>query len=71
EIPTDDLTPRGMQNKAGASKEAAWDEGSHASWPKVRVVEKLDPLPTDPTDPPVGGAPAWEVGKVYNSGDKV
>lgn len=30
--------------------------GSHASWPKVRVVEKLDPLPTDPTDPPVGGA---------------
>ncbi|EGQ7943928.1 chitinase [Vibrio cholerae] len=45
--------------------------GSHASWPKVRVVEKLDPLPTDPTDPPVGGAPAWEAGKVYNSGDKV
>ncbi len=28
--------------------------GSHANWPKVRVVAKLDPAPVDPTDPPGG-----------------
>ncbi|MGL5672566.1 MAG: chitinase [Plesiomonas shigelloides] len=45
--------------------------GSHASWPKVRVVEKLDPPPVNPGEPPVGGVAGWEAGKVYNAGDKV
>ena len=45
--------------------------GSHASWPKVRVVEKLDPPPVNPSEPPVGGVASWEAGKVYNAGDKV
>ncbi|MEZ8826169.1 chitinase [Vibrio amylolyticus] len=42
--------------------------GSHASWPEVRVVDKLDPV--DPTDPPVGGVAAWDANKVYLAGDK-
>ncbi|MBG0756441.1 chitinase [Vibrio cidicii] len=41
--------------------------GSHASWPQVRVVDKLDPV--DPgTDP---GGNGWESGKVYLAGDLV
>lgn len=42
---------------------------SHAGWPEVRVVDKLDPV--DPVDPPVGGVAAWDSGKVYNTGDQV
>ncbi|TFF80901.1 carbohydrate-binding protein [Aeromonas taiwanensis] len=45
--------------------------GSHANWPKVRVVAQLDPAPVDPTTPPVGGVPAWEASKVYTAGNKV
>ncbi len=45
--------------------------GSHASWPKVRVVATLDPAPVDPGTPPVDGVPAWEAGKVYTAGNKV
>ncbi|KYN25963.1 carbohydrate-binding protein [Vibrio cidicii] len=41
--------------------------GSHASWPQVRVVDKLDPV--DPgTDP---GGNGWESSKVYLAGDLV
>ncbi|MBG0759555.1 carbohydrate-binding protein [Vibrio cidicii] len=41
--------------------------GSHASWPQVRVVDKLDPV--DPgTDP---GGNGCESGKVYLAGDLV
>ncbi|EPF2957621.1 chitinase [Vibrio alginolyticus] len=42
---------------------------SHAGWPEVRVVDKLDPV--DPVDPPVGGVAAWDSGKVYNTGEQV
>lgn len=45
--------------------------GSHASWPKVRVVAALDPAPVDPGTPPVDGVPAWEASKVYTAGNKV
>ncbi|MDN3700155.1 chitinase [Vibrio artabrorum] len=41
--------------------------GSHASWPEVKVVDKLDPV--DPgTDP---GGNGWSATKVYNAGDQV
>ena len=41
--------------------------GSHANWPEVRVVEKLDPV--DPgTDP---GGNGWSVSKVYLAGEQV
>ncbi|NSY33667.1 carbohydrate-binding protein [Pseudoalteromonas sp. JC28] len=40
---------------------------SHASWPEVRVV---DDLPTNPTEPPVDGVPAWDADKVYLKGDR-
>ncbi|MDA0146871.1 chitinase [Vibrio sp. LaRot3] len=40
---------------------------SHASWPEVRVVDNLAPPPVDPP----GTAPAWDVNKVYNTGDQV
>ncbi|HHQ4738701.1 TPA: carbohydrate-binding protein, partial [Aeromonas veronii] len=45
--------------------------GSHANWPKVRIVAKLDPAPVDPVDPPVDGQPAWDASKVYTAGSKV
>ncbi len=45
--------------------------GSHANWPKVRVVDKLTPPPVDPSEPPIGGNPAWEATKVYTAGSKV
>ena len=45
--------------------------GSHANWPKVRVVDKLDPAPIDPSEPPVGDIPAWAASKVYTAGNKV
>ncbi|EKO3371032.1 chitinase [Vibrio fluvialis] len=41
--------------------------GSHANWPQVRVVEKLEP--SDPgTDP---GSNVWDKNAVYNAGDQV
>ncbi|EMA8957341.1 chitinase [Vibrio fluvialis] len=41
--------------------------GSHANWPQVRVVEKLEP--SDPgTDP---GSNVWDKNVVYNAGDQV
>ena len=41
--------------------------GSHASWPEVKVVDKLDPV--DPgTDP---GGNGWSATKVYNAGGQV
>ncbi len=43
---------------------------SHASWPEIRVVDKLAPPPTEP-EPPVGGVPEWEVTKVYTGGNEV
>ena len=44
---------------------------SHASWPKVKVVDTLGPI-DPPTEPPVDGAhPAWDASKVYLAGDKV
>ncbi len=45
--------------------------GSHANWPKVRIVDKLTPPPVDPSEPPIGGNPAWEATKVYTAGNKV
>ncbi|KLN62823.1 chitinase [Vibrio sp. VPAP30] len=39
--------------------------GSHASWPEVRVVEKLDPVDPDPDN-----GTGWSATKVYNAGDK-
>ncbi|EQC02128.1 carbohydrate-binding protein, partial [Aeromonas salmonicida] len=45
--------------------------GSHANWPKVRIVAKLDPAPVDPVDPPVDGHAAWDITKVYTAGAKV
>jgi chitodextrinase len=39
--------------------------GSHANWPVIRVVDKID-LPTEPTDPN-----GWKVNAVYNTGDRV
>ncbi|QLH66934.1 chitinase [Aeromonas veronii] len=45
--------------------------GSHANWPKVRIVDKLTPPPVDPSEPPIGGNPAWEASKVYTAGSKV
>lgn len=44
--------------------------GSHASWPKVRIVEKLDPPPVTP-QVPTGGVVGWESSKVYTAGNKV
>ncbi|MBE4589200.1 chitinase [Vibrio navarrensis] len=41
--------------------------GSHASWPQVRVVDKLDPV--DPGTEPGGNG--WESIKVYLAGDLV
>ncbi|MBE4594116.1 carbohydrate-binding protein [Vibrio navarrensis] len=41
--------------------------GSHASWPQVRVVDKLDPV--DPGTEPGGNG--WESSKVYLAGDLV
>ncbi|ELV8625287.1 chitinase [Vibrio cidicii] len=41
--------------------------GSHASWPQVRVVDKLDPV--DPGTEPGGNG--WEISKVYLAGDLV
>ena len=41
---------------------------SHAGWPQVRVV---DELPTEPTEPPVGGVPAWDATSVYVKDDRV
>ncbi|MFM2599106.1 chitinase [Vibrio fortis] len=41
--------------------------GSHASWPEVRVVDKLDPV--DPGTNPGGNG--WDANKVYNTGDQV
>ncbi|ELV8763732.1 chitinase, partial [Vibrio fluvialis] len=41
--------------------------GSHANWPQVRVVEKLEP--SDPgTDP---GSNVWDKNAVYSAGDQV
>ncbi|MBY8069018.1 chitinase [Vibrio fluvialis] len=41
--------------------------GSHANWPQVRVVEKLEP--SDPgTDP---DSNVWDKNAVYNAGDQV
>ncbi|KXF82246.1 chitinase [Enterovibrio coralii] len=43
--------------------------GSHAGWPEVRVVDKIDGGDTgggDPVDPN-----AWDANKVYNTGDRV
>ncbi|SMY31727.1 Chitinase class I [Photobacterium malacitanum] len=49
--------------------------GSHANWPAVRVVDKLDPDTgggtTDPTDPPVDGVASWDQNKVYTGGEQV
>ncbi|MEZ8100222.1 chitinase [Vibrio bivalvicida] len=39
--------------------------GSHASWPEIRVVEKLDPVDPDPDN-----GTGWSATKVYNAGDK-
>lgn len=45
--------------------------GSHANWPEIRVVDKLDPVePTDPTNP-VPGIDSWDANKVYTGGDQV
>jgi chitodextrinase len=41
---------------------------SHANWPEVRVVDKLEVV--DPVEPPVDGIAAWDVNKVYTGGDK-
>ncbi|MGR2951391.1 chitinase [Vibrio vulnificus] len=41
--------------------------GSHASWPEVRVVDKLDPV--DPGTQPGGNE--WSASKVYVAGDQV
>ncbi|MCU8333405.1 chitinase [Vibrio vulnificus] len=41
--------------------------GSHASWPEVRVVDKLDPV--DPGTQPGGNE--WNASKVYVAGDQV
>ncbi|WP_419146777.1 chitinase [Pseudoalteromonas 'SMAR'] len=41
---------------------------SHAGWPQVRVV---DDLPTEPTEPPVGGVPAWDATSVYVKDEQV
>lgn len=49
--------------------------GSHANWPAVRVVDKLDPDTgggtTDPTDPPIDGVASWDENKVYTGGEQV
>ncbi|MGR5230238.1 chitinase [Photobacterium damselae] len=51
--------------------------GSHANWPAVRIVDKIDGGDgngggtTDPTDPPVSTVPAWEASKVYVGGNEV
>lgn len=45
--------------------------GLYVSWLKVCVVEKFDLLFIDLIDLFVGGVFVWEVGKVYNLGDKV
>ena len=49
--------------------------GSHANWPAVRVVEKLEPDTgggtTDPTDPPIDGIASWDKDKVYSGGEQV
>ncbi|KOO10550.1 carbohydrate-binding protein, partial [Vibrio xuii] len=45
---------------------------SHANWPEVRIVDKLDPVdPGEPTIPPVDGTANWDANKVYTSGDRV
>ncbi|MCG3729324.1 chitinase [Vibrio cincinnatiensis] len=45
---------------------------SHASWPKIRVVESLTPTePEQPGEPPIDGVEAWDISKVYYGGDKV
>jgi chitodextrinase len=41
--------------------------GSHASWPKIRVVDVLD-IPD--TDPPVDGIDAWDAKQVYKAPEK-
>ncbi|EPT8449928.1 chitinase [Vibrio fluvialis] len=41
--------------------------GSHANWPQVRVVEKLEP--SDPGSDP--GSNVWDKNAVYNAGDQV
>ncbi|WP_256384058.1 chitinase [Photobacterium toruni] len=49
--------------------------GSHANWPEVRVVEKLDPDTggdaTDPSDPPIDGVASWDKNKVYTGGEQI
>ncbi len=49
--------------------------GSHANWPAVRVVDKLDPDTgggtIDPTDPPIDGVASWDENKVYTGGEQV
>lgn len=43
--------------------------GSHANWPEVRVVDKIDP--TDPGTGPGTDPNAWDANTVYNKGDRV
>lgn len=45
---------------------------SHASWPKVRVVEQLESTePEQPDEPPVEETELWQASKVYYAGDRV
>lgn len=44
--------------------------GSHAGWPEVRVVDNLELPPVDPPVDPSQPA-AWDVNKVYNTGERV
>ncbi|MGY5581995.1 chitinase [Vibrio cincinnatiensis] len=45
---------------------------SHASWPKVRVVDELTPTePELPGEPPIDGVEVWDMSKVYYGGDQV